>query len=539
MKVLVWTLQEFEATALRIAGRDAHVVSFPSSGKTPMPMPTSTTPAPGCISTHYDLVYVFLHPSADGRAFTDGAGRVVVRPEMISTRSDLRGAVVFLGACHGIENTTLLDAFREAGVAAIIAAPGVNYGGGFAGADVLALALRLALQAGLPARAAFAAAKRYTALAGRAGAQQVGDALEYQLLPGQPVAETPLKKPALWNKIITAVSGVMGLVLLLLGLVLGWLAPGPLTQFSPLSPLPLPTEIYTWDKTLYVSGTATDTVPALDFAYSAIVTDTDTVTVVDAVVVNPYYSGFGPEVITYTLAERWSDSLALDTFTHTVGSVVTGTRAMTWTVGTDLAEAGLITRTWTVVPGAWTWDAITETLTVSTTNAVKTVYLGHVGACLPPVALALESDYDYLNQTDTFTAWALGSEPLTYTWAFGDGNSDTTGISTTTHVYTATGTFYPAVEIVGCSGITDTVSTTVHIAAETPTPTSTTAPTNTPSPTLTPTPTPTPRYTPRPWPTVSYPTATPCVGFGCEPLDEGALLHYRTWLPLIFYAYSP
>jgi len=534
MKVLVWTLKEFETTARKIAGRDAHVISFAAGSG--MPMPTSTTPAPGSISTQYDLVYVFLHPTADGQAFTDSAGRVVVRPEMIRMRSDLRGAVVFLGACNGLENTTLLEAFRDAGVRVIIAAPGVNYGGGFAGADVLALALRLALQVGLPIRAAFAAARSYTALASRAGAQQVGDALEYQLLPGQQVAGTAPKKPELWNKLITAVSGVVGLALLLLGLVFGWLAPGPLTQFSPLSPLPLPAEIYTWDKTLSVSGVETDTVPALDFAYSAIVTDTDTVTVVDAVTVNPYYSGFGPEVITYTLTERWSDSLALDTYTYTVGSVVTGTRAMTWTVGTDLADAGLITRTWTVAHGVWTWDTITETLTVSTTSAVKTVYVGHEGVCLPPLALALESDYDYLDQTDTFTAWAIGSTPLTYTWAFGDGNSDTTGISTTTHVYTATGTFYPEVVIAGCSGITDTVSATVHIAAETPTPTGT--PTNTPTATPTSTPTPTPYYTPQPWVETPYPTPTLCAGFGCAP-TPGATLPYRLWLPMIMQAYSP
>lgn len=509
MRILIWTVEEFEARARKIAGKEAVVNIYQES-------PTS-----------WDMVFIFLHPASDGSGLVDGSGKIRVLPQSIGTRRDLQGAVVFLGACYGLENAKLLEAFRDAGAKAIIAAPGINYGGGFAGADVLALALRLALQAGLPVRAAFAAARGYTALAGRAGAQEVRDALEYQLLPGQPAAETATE-PGLWNKVLTAVSGVVGLALLLLGLIFGWL-PGPLTQFSPLSPLPLPEEIYTWGKTLYVSGVATDTVPALDFAYSAIVTDTDTVTVVDAITVNPYVHGY-PETVTYVLAERWSNSLALNTYTYTVGSVVTGTQSMTWTVSTDLADAGLITRTWTVAPGAWTWDAITETLTVSGTSAVKTVYVGHEGACLPPIGLALESDYDYLDQTDTFTAWALGSTPLTYDWDFGDSHHDTTAISTTTHVYTATGTFYPEVIIAGCSGITDTVSATVHIAAETPTPTATATATATATPTRTPTPT--PYYTPQPWVETPCPTVTPCGGFGCTPLTDEDV-PYVLFLPLI------
>ena len=63
-----------------------------------------------------------------------------------------------------------------------------------------------------------------------------------------------------------------------------------------------------------------------------------------------------------------------------------------------------------------------------------------------------------------------------------------------------------------------------------------------PPATPTPTPTvyasPTPRYTPRPWPTVSYPTATPCVGMGCAPIDDQPVA-YMIYVPLVMLDYDP
>jgi len=502
MKTLVWTIAEFAETARRIAGRDARVVSFVAGEGKSMPLPTDTM-------SGYDLVFVFLHPSADGQALTDNAGRVVARPEMLRTRSDLRGAVVFLGACYGLENTALLDAFRDAGVAAIIAGPGINYGGGFAGADVLGKVLRLALQAGLPPASAFAVARCYTALAARAGAQQVKDALEYQLLPGN---AAPLA--GVWSRFGAAISGAAGLLLLLLGLLFGWLSPGTLTQFSPLSPLPLPAGVVAWEKVLSVNGVATDTVELLDFALSATVTETDVIAVVDTLWPD---MGFGGAA-TITLVDAWDVTLALTGYTYSAGSVITDSNTLTWTVSTDVPVT--ITCTWEVQGGAWLWGVLTETLMAETSTAVKRVYLGRQGECLPPIALTLESDYDYVDQVNTFTAWALGTMPMTYTWNFGDGNGDVTGLPQVTHVYTDTGTFYPVVEIEGCGGITDTVGATVHIAAETPTAT----PTRTP--------TPTPYYTPQPWVETPYPTVTPCGGFGCTPLTDEDV-PYVLFLPLI------
>jgi len=500
MKTLVWTIAEFAETARRIAGRDARVVSFVAGegeGK-PMPLPTDTM-------SGYDLVFVFLHPSADGQALTDNAGRVVARPEMLRTRSDLRGAVVFLGACYGLENTALLDAFRDAGVAAIIAGPGINYGGGFAGADVLGKVLRLALQAGLTPASAFTVARCYTALAARAGAQQVKDALEYQLLPGN---AAPLA--GVWSRFGAAISGAAGLLLLLLGLLFGWLSPGPLTQFSPLSPLPLPAGVVAWEKVLNVNGVATDTVELLDFALSATVTETDVIAVVDTLWPDMGSGG----AATITLVDAWDVTLALAGYTYSAGSVITDSNTLTWTVSTDVPVT--ITRTWEVQDRAWLWGVLTETLMAETSTAVKRVYLGRQGECLPPIALTLESDYDYMDQVNTFTAWALGTMPMTYTWNFGDGNGDVTGLPQVTHVYTDTGTFYPVVEIEGCGGITDTVGATVHIQAATPTRT----------------PTPTPYYTPQPWVETPYPTVTPCGGFGCTPLTDEDV-PYVLFLPLI------
>lgn len=59
------------------------------------------------------------------------------------------------------------------------------------------------------------------------------------------------------------------------------------------------------------------------------------------------------------------------------------------------------------------------------------------------------------------------------------------------------------------------------------------SPPATPTPTPTVYVTPTPRYTPRPWPTVMYPTATPCVGLGCTPLNPSDNVPYAIYLPLV------
>ncbi len=47
----------------------------------------------------------------------------------------------------------------------------------------------------------------------------------------------------------------------------------------------------------------------------------------------------------------------------------------------------------------------------------------------------------------------------------------------------------------------------------------------------------TPRYTPRPWPTVMYPTATPCVGMGCTPLNPSDTVPYSIYVPLVMRNY--
>ena len=86
-------------------------------------------------------------------------------------------------------------------------------------------------------------------------------------------------------------------------------------------------------------------------------------------------------------------------------------------------------------------------------------------------------------------------------------------------------------EVLQTSGGVQTVTVSLELGA----------PPATPTPTPTPTPavyaSPTPRYTPRPWPTVMYPTATPCVGMGCVPFG-GARVAYTIYMPIVMRNYQ-
>ncbi len=168
MKSVAIALQEFIERARAIAGSDEVVV-------------TSFEDLSGVLPA--DLVLIYLHPSADGRAWVDAQGAPVLTLDQVQVL-ELGGSIIFVGACYGLENERLLEALFAAGARAIIAGPGPNVGGqaGFAGADILATALRAALQIGLPLWLAWGIARTYVMVAAvrqRPGAQ---DALEYQLI---------------------------------------------------------------------------------------------------------------------------------------------------------------------------------------------------------------------------------------------------------------------------------------------------------------------------------------------------------------------
>lgn len=266
----------------------------------------------GIVTSSWDLVAmqsqinvlaVFLHPAADGRAWVDEDGNTVVTAEQLA-EAKLAGATVFVGACYGLENDPMLEALKQAGVGAIIAGPGVNIGGSagwLAGADLMAGALRSALQMGLPISAAWTVARAIVHVAqarGRAGAE---DALAYRLLllseGGKPTGRT---------RVAAVVAGVIGLLVMLLNALSG--GPQPLTFFS--SILPPPAQVAMWEKAAYRDAVE------VDIGAAIYLTDTDALTVTDWITPS--------EVITFTLVEVWNTAaLSLTQWTVSAGSVMT------------------------------------------------------------------------------------------------------------------------------------------------------------------------------------------------------------------------
>jgi len=242
MRTLAITVNEFAKNARRIVGADADVL--PAGGVLIWP------PA-----ARYDMVLLFLHPRADGLAWVDDAGRDVLTVEDVR-QLPLTDSIVFVGACYGSENRTLLDALHEAGARAIIHGPGVNYGGRdgvLAGGDILAGGLVNGLRMGLPLRLAWSISRLMVWVAWLCRISGSQDALEYVLDDGG-ATKTP------WWK--AAFTGFIALLFLLVAILGGGGGDGGLlTTFSSI-PLPTPVPTWTpwytpipWDETPYPTAT--------------------------------------------------------------------------------------------------------------------------------------------------------------------------------------------------------------------------------------------------------------------------------------------
>ena len=106
-----------------------------------------------------DLLYIKLH-GIEGQPYLYGNGMLTALGAEQVAAMDLRGAVVFAAVCF-LPQAPVLDALFEAGARLVITGDGRNYGGRerMAGADLLGQAVRLAMQAGLPAGAGLALGK--------------------------------------------------------------------------------------------------------------------------------------------------------------------------------------------------------------------------------------------------------------------------------------------------------------------------------------------------------------------------------------------
>lgn len=360
MKIAALTLKLFVENVWAIAGHGAYVAE--------------TWPTIQQIED-LDLLMVFLHPSSDGRAWLNDDHEVVVTADQIRAATNLRGAVVFVGACYGLENDAMIEALKGAGAKAVIAGAGVNVGGidgGLAGADIMAGALRSALQMGLPIGAAWAMARTIVHVARlrrRAGAE---DALAYRLLllwegvrtPSQP---SPVQTTAQGKgRVAAVIAGAMGLLAMLLNALSG--GPSSLTFFS--SILPPPAQIEVWEKTAYRNA------DEVDIGATIYLTDTDALTVTDRITPS--------EQITFTLVEDWDTAaISLTNWSVDAGSVITDSGVLTWTVTDAITGTGYgLTKTWSVDPGAWLTSVLTESLTTTETQTIA-LALAHGDAPTP------------------------------------------------------------------------------------------------------------------------------------------------------------
>jgi hypothetical protein len=111
-----------------------------------------------------------------------------------------------------------------------------------------------------------------------------------------------------------------------------------------------------WHKRIWISGDG-PFLPA-DSPFRGLLT-TDTVTIVDRVWVTHTNN------VTFSLVERWSESLRLDDVTISGGSLAMGVNEVTWDVTAGAPSVWhVLTKTFGVVSGSWMADAITESLTV-------------------------------------------------------------------------------------------------------------------------------------------------------------------------------
>lgn len=391
MRVLTLTVAAFEENARKVAGDGAEIMVIDGDFiRWPQ-------------GQRYDLLLVFLHPSADGKGWVDDHRRLVATTETVR-QFPLDGTVVFLGVCYGLENKAMIEALQDAGAGAVIAGPGTNYGGAFgmpAGSDVMAMALRGALQIGTPVAFAWDIARIYARAAALRGIPRAKDALDFEMVFA---GESHRRR---WG----CLGGVATLVFLLFAMMFGSLLPTTTTFDSvlPTSPISTPTPVATFTPwwvpigtevpwptpTSCISGFGCEPVsttigvayytyiPAILSSYgwyweselyvndalatSPVITYGDTVLMLDTI----YASG---QTISFTLIESWSASLTKTAATANGGVVDDGTNAVTWTVGSSTYDVGMRVD-YDVVSGTFASDLITRVLTMYANGVITpTVY---------------------------------------------------------------------------------------------------------------------------------------------------------------------
>jgi uncharacterized repeat protein (TIGR01451 family) len=149
----------------------------------------------------------------------------------------------------------------------------------------------------------------------------------------------------------------------------------------------------TWEKEIWIGGMMYG---PMDSPFTVV--PGDEVTVVDRVSIT------GDPVVTYTLAEEWTDSLTFVDYQADIGTVMTSTNSLDWLVEGAMADTWYaITKTFTVNGDAGWIDYLTETLTVE--NGPM------------PEVMVLEFDIPAM-VTKSGPATAFHGDTITYTIAF-------------------------------------------------------------------------------------------------------------------------
>ncbi len=197
-----------------------------------------------------------------------------------------------------------------------------------------------------------------------------------------------------------------------------------------------------WEKEVWINGEPS--VP------TSTVVPSDAVTIVDrAWITSPIPTDY------LTLTENWDESLALQGWEFSEGSVITGTGTLAWVVEPVPPMTWLVlTKTFQVQGGDWEVGTLTETLEVENPAwPPEPVVLTFTRACVgvSGADFGWSPEEPLVDQTVAFTGTvAAGDSPISYTWDFDDGDVATG--ANVTHAFASVGDYMVWMTATNCEG---------------------------------------------------------------------------------------
>ncbi|MDO6472171.1 PKD domain-containing protein [Maribacter sp. 1_MG-2023] len=235
---------------------------------------------------------------------------------------------------------------------------------------------------------------------------------------------------------------------------------------------------YSWD---FGDGTANETGSLISHTYTdegtynAILTVTDAEGLMDTetieIVVSPTtVTNLAPTALAIASPLTGSAPLLVD-FDASGSSDDNGISSYSWDFGdgSAIATGILISHTYT---SEGTFDAVltvTDDEGLTDTSIIEIIVTPSESGNIAPVALAtatplsgeapLVVDFDAIGSSDD-------NEIISYSWNFGDGSANTTGINTT-HTYGAVGDYNAQLTVIDAEGLTDTFTVEITVSPST------------------------------------------------------------------------